>query len=110
MTFGKPLLYLSSYAPLFTLLAIRFQSLGLMLTCAGLAAAGVGALLMLLRLDARADAGAHQVKEVKDVGAEAGPYMSAYLLPFLTISAPTLRDSIAYVGFLVVAAAIFLRS
>ena len=107
---GKPLLYLSSYAPLFTLLAIRFQSLELMLTCAALATAGVGALLMLLRLDARADAGAHQVQEVKDVGAEAGAYLGTYLLPFLTVPAPTLRDAVAYAAFLVVAAAIFLRS
>lgn len=54
---GKPLLFVSSYAPLFALLAIRFDQLWLILTCSGLAVAGVGALWLLLRLDARATPG-----------------------------------------------------
>jgi hypothetical protein len=107
---GKPLLFFSSYAPLFALLAIRFEPLGLMLGCAGLAVLGLAALLMLLRLDARADPGAHVPCEIKDAGAEVGAYLSAYLLPFLTVSTPTARDVVAYAGFLVVSAAIYLRS
>lgn len=103
---GKPLLFLSAYAPLFALLAVRFQPLWLMLMCAGLAVLGVGALLMLLRLDARATAGAHQLTHVKDAGA----YLGAYLLPFLTVSTPTVRDSIAYAAFLIVAGSIYLHS
>jgi hypothetical protein len=107
---GKPLLFLSAYAPLFALLAIRFQPLSLMLPCAGLAVVGVGALLMLLRLDARATPGAHRIKEVRDAGAEAGAYLGAYLLPFLTVSTPTVRDAIAYGAFIVVSGAIYLHS
>ena len=107
---GKPLLYLSSYAPLFALLAIRFQSPGLVWFCAVLAVVGTAALLLLLRLNARAVAGAHQVKEIRDTGAEASAYLASYLLPFLTVSTPTIRDLIAYVGFLGISATIYLRS
>lgn len=107
---GKPLLYLSSYAPLFALLAIRFHSTEPSLVCAGLALLGAAALMMLLRLNGRAAAGAHQVKEVKDAGAEAAAYLGAYLLPFLTVSAPTAWDWVAYAGFLGVAATIYLHS
>lgn len=107
---GKPLLFLSAYTPLFALLAIRFEPLGLMSVCAGLALLGTGALLLLLRLDARATPGAHQVRQVKDAGAEAGAYLAAYLLPFLTVSTPTIRDAVAYAGFLVVTGAVYLHS
>lgn len=107
---GKPLLFFSSYAPLFALLAIRFQPLELSLTCAGMAVVGVVALLALFRLDKRASPGAHQLAEVKDAGAEAGAYLGAYLLPFLTVSTPTVRDGIAYLAFLVVAAAVYVHS
>jgi hypothetical protein len=107
---GKPLLFFTSYAPLFALLAIRFEPLALCLTCAGLAIVGVAALFALFRLDRRASPGAHQLKEVKHAGAEAGAYMGAYLLPFLTVSTPTLRDVIAYLAFIVVAGAVYLHS
>lgn len=107
---GKPLLFLSAYAPLFALLAVRFEPLWLMLTCAVLALLGVGSLLLLLRLDGRASSGSHQIKDVRDAGAEAGAYLGAYLLPFLTVTTPTVRDSIAYAGFLIVAGAVYLHS
>jgi hypothetical protein len=107
---GKPLLFFTSYAPLFALLAIRFEPLALCLTCAGLATVGVGALFALFRLDKRASPGAHQLREVKHAGAEAGAYMGSYLLPFLTVSTPTLRDVIAYLAFIVVAGAVYLHS
>jgi hypothetical protein len=107
---GKPLLFLSGYAPLFALLAIRFQLLGLTLGCAGLAVLGMGSLLLLLRLDARATPGVHRLQRVKDAGAEAGAYLGAYLLPFLTVSTPTIRDVIAYAGFILVAGAVYLHS
>ena len=107
---GKPLLFLSSYTPLFALLAIRFDQLWLILTCSGLAVVGVTALWLLLRLDARATPGAHELKTTKDAGAEAGAYLGAYLLPFLTVSSPSARDAIAYGAFLIVAASIYLHS
>jgi hypothetical protein len=75
-----------------------------------LAALGVGSLALLLRLDARSSPGPHVLASVRDAGAEAASYLATYLLPFLTVAAPTARDVVAYAGFLLVAAAIYLRS
>jgi hypothetical protein len=107
---GKPLLFLSSYAPLFGLLAIRFQQQWLWISCLVIACLGAGALWLLLRLDARASPGPHMLVAVKDAGPEAASYLAGYLLPFLTVAAPSIRDVLAYLGFLVVAAAVHLRS
>lgn len=107
---GKPLLFLSSYAPLFGLLAIRFEPQWLWITCAALAALGLASLLLLLRLDARAEAGPHVLATATDAGGEAASYLASYLLPFLTVAAPALRDVAAYAGFLVIAAVINLRT
>jgi hypothetical protein len=107
---GKPLLFFSSYAPLFGLLAIRFQQPWLWISCIILAGLGVGSLLLLLRLDARSSPGPHVLESARDAGSEAASYLASYLLPFLVVATPSIRDVLAYVGFLVVAAAIYLRS
>lgn len=108
--FGKPLLFLSSYSPLFALLAVRFESPVLVWPCAGVAVLGIGSLWLLFRLDAGIDPGSHRLAKVRDAGAEAGAYLGAYLLPFLTVAAPTWRDAVAYLGFIVVAGAVYMRS
>jgi hypothetical protein len=107
---GRPLLFLSSYAPLFGLLAIRFEPRWLWISCGLLAALGVVSLWLLLRLDARASPGPHTLASVRDAGVEAAAYLGTYLLPFLTVATPTVRDVLAYAGFLLVAAVINLRS
>lgn len=107
---GKPLLFLSSYAPLFALLAVRFQPRWLWIPCVGLAGLGVIALVLLLRLDRRSSPGPHVLTHVQDAGGEAAAYLAGYLLPFLTVSTPTVRDVVAYIGFLLVAAIIHVRS
>ena len=107
---GRPLLFLSSYAPLFALLAIRFEQRWLWISCTVLAVLGVVSLWLLLRLDARSSPGPYSLASVKDAGGEAASYLATYLLPFLTVATPTVRDVLAYVGFLLVAATINLRS
>lgn len=107
---GRPLLFLSSYAPLFGLLAIRFEPRWLWISCTALAAAGVVSLWLLLKLNARAAPGPYLLASVRDDGAEAASYLASYLLPFLTVAVPSIRDVLAYAGFLVIAAAIYLRS
>jgi hypothetical protein len=107
---GKPLLFLSSYAPLFGLLAVRFEQRWLWIACVALAGLGVVSLLLLLRLDARSEPGPHVLASTADAGGEAAAYLASYLLPFLTVATPTPRDVIAYAGFLVVTAAINLRT
>jgi hypothetical protein len=107
---GRPLLFLSSYAPLFALLAIRFEQRWLWISCTVLAALGVVSLRLLLRLDARSAPGPHTLASVRDAGVEAAGYLATYLLPFLTVATPKIRDVLAYAGFLLVAAVINLRS
>lgn len=107
---GKPLLFLSSYAPLFGLLAIRFEKLWLWIGCLVLATLGIGSLLLLLFLDRRASPGPHNITSVRQAGTEAASYLASYLLPFLTVSTPSVRDVLAYTGFLIVAAAVYLHS
>ena len=69
-----------------------------------LAALGVVSLWLLLRLDARSSPGPHTLASVRDAGVEAASYLATYLLPFLTVATPTVRDVLAYAGFLLVAA------
>lgn len=107
---GKPLLFLSSYAPLFGLLAIRFERPWLWITCVALAGLGLASLLLLLRLDARSEPGPHVLAAAADAGGEAASYLAGYLLPFVTVATPTARDIAAYAGFLLVAAAIYMRT
>jgi hypothetical protein len=107
---GRPLLFLSSYAPLFGLLAIRFEQRWLWISCTVLAVLGVVCLWLLLRLDARSAPGPHTLASARDAGVEAAGYLATYLLPFLTVATPTARDVVAYAGFLLVAAVINLRS
>jgi hypothetical protein len=107
---GKPLLFLSSYSPLFGLLAIRFVQPWLWISCVVLAAFGAGSLWLLLRLNSQSSRGPYVLTSVQDAGVEAAAYLASYLLPFLTVSTPTARDVAAYLGFLAVAATISLRS
>lgn len=107
---GRPLLFLSSYAPLFGLLAIRFEPRWLWISCTVLAALGVVSLWLLLCLGRRATAGPHELASVRDDGSEAAAYLASYLLPFLTVGVPSTRDVLAYAGFLVIAALIYIRS
>jgi hypothetical protein len=107
---AKPMLFMSSYAPLFALLAIRFTERWLWISCAALAVLGAASLWLLLRLGTRAQAAPHDLVAVSDAGGEAAAYLGTYLLPFLTVGTPDTRDVLAYIGFLAVAAAIYLHS
>lgn len=107
---GKPLMFLSSYSPLFALLAIRFTQGWLVIVCGSMSALGVAALFLLFKLDSRSAPGAHELKMIRDAGSEAGAYLGGYLLPFLTVSTPSVRDVVAYGAFLAVAASIHLHS
>jgi hypothetical protein len=107
---AKLLLFLSSYAPLFALLAIRFEPRHLIIICASLAVLGLLGLVLLLCLDARASRGVHELTAVRDAGNEAASYLGAYLLPFVTVATPTVRDLIAYGGFMIVAGAVYIHS
>ena len=80
------------------------------MSCCVLAVLGVASLWVLLHLDARVTVSPHVLTTAKDAGPEAASYLASYLLPFLTVSSPSVRDVVAYIGFLVVAGAVQLRS
>jgi hypothetical protein len=50
------------------------------------------------------------VTKVTDASGEVAGYLASYLLPFVTVTSPTMTDLIGYGIFFVVLAAIFLRS
>jgi len=104
-------LYLSSYAALFGILAVRFNGLALRLVCAGLFAAGV---LDTFRITTKIRSGLVQheitVKSSEDTGGEVSGYLASYLLPFVTVPTPGWRDLLGYGLFLLVGLVIYVRS
>lgn len=104
----KPFMFLSSYAPLLLLLTLRFDDACLRTASALLALVGVVGLLLLLRLHhepASLQARTH-ITAIRPAGEGASAYLAGYLLPFLTVSNPSTRDLIIYVGFFLVAFAV----
>jgi hypothetical protein len=106
----KIALFVSSYSPLFAMLAIRFEQSQVALTCAALAVLGVAALYVVLHEDNRKARSPHKIQKVTDAGAQATGYLAGYLLPFLTVSMPSTRDLIAYILFLLVVATVYMRT
>ena len=104
-------LYIGSYVGLFALLAIRFDTGWLRLACAALAALGAVFMLWIVFVVARRS-GAEPIRiaEVEDAGSEVSGYLATYLLPFLTVAAPSDRDIIAYAIFLFIGGLIYVRS
>ena len=107
----KTQLFLASYAPLFTIMAVRFDALTLRLGCAGLALAGTASAVSVLGVAARRKAPVTvTLDRVDDVGGEVSGYLATYLLPFVVVAQPSVRDVIAYLIYLAVAMVIYLRS
>ena len=107
-----PLMFLSSYAPLLCILAIRFDDLWLRIACVVLAAVGVLGLLALMRLHREPveQQGRHTLRQVRGAGEGASSYLASYLLPFVTISSPSATDLLAYFLFFVVAYVVTTRT
>jgi hypothetical protein len=104
-------LFLSSYAALFVILAVRFDQRGLRLVCAGLALLGVGDTWIIThRVRTKALPYTITIRTVADVGGEVSGYVASYLLPFVTVANPSGRDLLGYGLFLAVAALIYVRS
>ncbi len=104
-------LFLGSYVLLFVLLAIRFQTWWLVLSCFVLA--GIGLLNMLwivFVVSRKTESEPIRIADVTDAGSDVAGYLATYLLPFLTVAVPTVRDVIAYVIFLLVTGLVYVRS
>ncbi len=103
-------MFVSSYAPLFLILAIRFDDRWLQAACAAIAALGVLTLSLLLHAMKGKNKTPFSIVAVADQGTEVAGYLATYLLPFLTISEPALNDLVAYGLFLVVAGIVYVQS
>jgi hypothetical protein len=104
-------LFLSSYAPLFVILAIRFQGTALRAVCAGLALIGFAYLAVVLWVIPRTtQQRAYSVDAVKDASGEVAGYRATYLVPFVTVASPSAADLVGYCIFAVVVLVIFMRS
>ena len=104
-------LCLSSYAPLFTILAIRFQGTLLRGVCAGLAAVGFVYLAIVVWIAPRAaQPRDYPVEAVDDASGEVAGYLATYLVPFVTVSSPSVGEVIGYGILALVVLVIFLRS
>ena len=104
-------LFLSSYAPLFVILAIRFQGTTLRAVCAGLALIGFVYLAVVLWVIPRTvQQRAYSVDAVKDASGEVAGYLATYLVPFVTVASPSAADVVGYCIFAVVVLVIFMRS
>jgi hypothetical protein len=103
-------LFASSYAPLFLILAIRFERVWLEIVCGALAAVGFGVALFVFARYRSLTADSWRVTHVEDRGPEVAGYLAAYLLPFVAVPEPTWRDIAGYGIFLLVAGVIYVRS
>jgi hypothetical protein len=104
-------LFLSSYAPLFAILAIRFNGTALKTVCAVLAGYGVLYLMVVVWLVPRlAQPRSYPVDSVDDAAGEVAGYLATYLLPFVAVPSPSAADLAAYCIVGVVIAVIFTRS
>lgn len=107
----RALLFLSSFSPLFLILAVRFDGTGPQLVCSALAAVGFSYLLVVIGVAAQqAQARPYPVTAVKDASGEVAGYLATYLLPFITVPSPTTGDLVGYGVLAAVVLAIFLRS
>ncbi len=106
----KPVMFLSSYAPLFVMLTIRFDGRNLRVACFAAAVIGVTAVVLLVRRQAGVSAGDYVIVTARSAGGEASAYLAGYLLPFLTVSEPSSRDLLAYGVFFLVAGVVHVRT
>ena len=104
-------LFGSSYAPLFGLLALRFEAgwlrIGLGVVACLLIADTIRLVLWVPRSVAPSP---YTVVEVRDEGAQVSGYLATYLLPFLAVPSPSGSDLAAYALFLAVAGLVSVRS
>lgn len=89
-------LFFSSYAPLFAILALRFNPTPLRLVCLTLAVLGVVVFVLVVTVRRTLTADPHRVRESSDDGAAVAGYLATYLLPFVTVSEPDRFDLLAY--------------
>jgi hypothetical protein len=100
-----------SYAPLFGLLALRFDGTRLRLALAAAAIAFFAdGVRIAVAVPKRVGASPFTVTVVSDRGDQVAGYLATYLLPFLVVPSPRGVDLVAYGIFLVIACVVTVRS
>ena len=105
-------LFLSSYSPLFALLALRtyHKSTPMFdLSCAALIAALIGIAMFLLAA-ALGNRETHRVLSAESRDGDIAGYVTAYLLPFLGIFGASWRDVLALALFIALIGVIYVQS
>jgi hypothetical protein len=104
-------LFASSYAPLFALLALRFEDDWLRVIFGAAAALFfLDTIRIAVVVPRRVGASPYTVETVSDEGGQVAGYLATYLLPFLAVPTPSATDLLAYGLFLVVVGVIAVRS
>lgn len=103
-------LFFCSYAPLFLICGVRFESLPLALVCGVLAVASTLTGVLVVWAARRMTPSHYRITTVDDRGPEVAGYLATYILPFVTVAQPTWRDIMAYAIFLTVSAVVYVRS
>ena len=106
----KIVLFISSYSPLFLILAIRFEEPPLRIAMGVVALTGVVLLGTLLLVAVNAEPREHIVVKVEDRGGEVAAYIATYLLPLVVLTVPTAYNLVGYGLFLIVSATVFVQS
>lgn len=101
--------FISSYTPLYLIFALRFKTFiwlwwGLFTGSIILTILVVG--LAVLKRESQQ----YPISKVEEGGANVAAYVASYLLPFVTVSAPSLRDLIGYIIFILVVGVIYVRT
>lgn len=112
MTFDPKawLWFLSSYAPLWVMLGLRFHPCWLRIALIALGIACGTYVAFLLTRSANERPSNTTLTITGDAGADVSGYLAAYLLPFLTVSEPSATDLATYAIFIAVAGLIYVRS
>jgi hypothetical protein len=111
LLFVRGWLFLSSYAPLFVILAIRFQGITLRIACGVLAVLGFLYLMTALWVIGRfSQSRLYPVAVVADASGEVAGYLATYIVPFVVIPSPSAADVAGYVILALVILSVFVRS
>jgi hypothetical protein len=103
-------LFLSSYALLFLIGALRFDRVLMRVVCAALFVMGVLLFVWVLRQRIKISPAPYEVDSVSDEGGAVAGYLATYLLPFVTVQEPDRYDLAAYLVFLAMLAVVHMRT
>lgn len=104
-------LFLSSYAPLFGLLAFTNRhSTAAWVTLSAVAVGGLVGLAAVMAATAREDGPDLHVNDARPRNGEVLAYISTYLIPFIGVDLTTLNGVVLFVGFLLVLMVVYVNS